>query len=416
MIYGKEVGESGTPHLQGYVEYKNPRDMTAVKKMLGSRVHLEKAMGTAKQASDYCKKEGKYTERGTMSVGAGHRSDLDTLGMRVLSGEKPEKIAEDNPGAYIKYHRGLQALANTLPSPKWRDVKVLVYYGPTGSGKTRTAMSLEHGDVFKMNTNTNGTLWFDGYRGERVLLLDDYYGWIKHGELLTLLDGYPYRCQLKGSFTWAQWTTVVITSNKPPQEWYAQGLNPALARRLTQVRKFDTPPCQEIMPYFKANLLPTFQWHGTEVGTGVGGNTRHLGVTPTLDLVVKLMKALRRVEVVENSYYGQCGVERDGLQKEVTLLVDDDLEVEDNTLVVNVANSAAECNSTGSNSASLSTEDKRVDGVRSDVCNSTSITVVKGDLNRSLDVDVHHLRTLCLSRSREHPGLVVQDPEAIAIL
>jgi len=305
IVYGKEVGDSGTPHLQGYLELTSKRELSTVKLVVGNRAHIECAKGTSKQASDYCKKDGAFTERGTLSNGQGHRSDLDDIGRRVLSGTSLDTIADTDPGMYTRYHRGLQALANTIPSPKWRDVKVLVYWGPTGSGKTRAAMSLCGGDVYKLNTNTNGTLWFDGYRGEKVLLLDDYYGWIKHGDLLTILDGYPYRCQVKGSFCNAQWTTVVITSNKPPQEWYAQGLNPALARRLTQVREFAPPTCQEIVPYFEPKLFPHFSIVVQKLGLGVGGNT---DPHPSI-----LLKVLKRLRTYENSYYEQCGVERDRL-------------------------------------------------------------------------------------------------------
>ena len=49
-----------------------------------------------------------------------------------------------------------------------------------------------------LSQNTNGTLWFDGYRGQKTLILDDFYGWLKYGDLLKILEGHPYRCQMKG--------------------------------------------------------------------------------------------------------------------------------------------------------------------------------------------------------------------------
>jgi len=412
LVYGKEVGEEGTPHLQGYIELSSKREFSTVKKLVGTRAHIEQARGSSQQASDYCKKDGAFKEYGAMMVGAGHRSDLDNIGKRVLAGESLESIADTDTAMYIRYHRGLRELANTLPSPKWRDVKVLVYYGPTGSGKTRAAMALNGGDVFKMNTNTNGTLWFDGYRGESVLLLDDYYGWIKHGELLTLLDGYPYRCQIKGSYTWARWTTVVITSNKPPKAWYAQGLNPALERRLTQVREFEPATSQEIVPYFDYQKSSRFSINGPEVGPGVGGNTRP---PPTLidpRVAMRLLRLLR----VDNSYYGQCGVERDGLrQKEVSLLVDDELEVEDD-LHVAVADANTTLHVASSVATCFTSHTEEVHTASSDVRNSACITTVEG--HRKVD---GLLQDECLGRvglcSRiqvEH--LVVENAEPIAVV
>lgn len=58
-IIGKEIGESGTPHLQGYLEFKNARSFASVKKILPS-AHIEKARGTRKDNFIYCSKEGNY--------------------------------------------------------------------------------------------------------------------------------------------------------------------------------------------------------------------------------------------------------------------------------------------------------------------------------------------------------------------
>lgn len=58
-IYGKEVGENGTPHLQGYAEFKNPREFSVLK-ALCNRAHWEVAKGNTKQNIDYCSKDGEF--------------------------------------------------------------------------------------------------------------------------------------------------------------------------------------------------------------------------------------------------------------------------------------------------------------------------------------------------------------------
>lgn len=58
-IIGKEVGKEGTPHLQGYVEFKNQRYLSALKK-INERVHWEPARGTRIQNIRYCGKEKNY--------------------------------------------------------------------------------------------------------------------------------------------------------------------------------------------------------------------------------------------------------------------------------------------------------------------------------------------------------------------
>lgn len=56
LIFGKEIGDNGTPHLQGYVVFINRKRMTAVKKWL-KRAHWEIKRGSPLEASNYCRKE-----------------------------------------------------------------------------------------------------------------------------------------------------------------------------------------------------------------------------------------------------------------------------------------------------------------------------------------------------------------------
>ena len=60
ICYGLEIGEQGTPHIQGYCEFKSPKKFATVKNLLGERCHLEKAKGTRKQNLEYCKKDGEF--------------------------------------------------------------------------------------------------------------------------------------------------------------------------------------------------------------------------------------------------------------------------------------------------------------------------------------------------------------------
>lgn len=64
MILGKEVGEEGTPHLQGYLECSSRMSLKTLKSHLLDRCHLEVAKGNHKQNYDYCSKDGDFEERG----------------------------------------------------------------------------------------------------------------------------------------------------------------------------------------------------------------------------------------------------------------------------------------------------------------------------------------------------------------
>lgn len=61
FILGKETGDEGTPHLQGYVEFKTKCRLTGLKK-LNTRAHWEKAKGTREQNYVYCSKDGDFEQ------------------------------------------------------------------------------------------------------------------------------------------------------------------------------------------------------------------------------------------------------------------------------------------------------------------------------------------------------------------
>lgn len=67
-IIGFEVGEEGTPHMQGYVQYHEAKSLKKMKKIL-PRAHLEIAKGNAEQNRKYCSKEGDYYEIGSYTSG-----------------------------------------------------------------------------------------------------------------------------------------------------------------------------------------------------------------------------------------------------------------------------------------------------------------------------------------------------------
>ena len=123
-------------------------------------------------------------------------------------------------------------------SKQFRNVQVEIYVGEAGSGKTRKAIEEAGDDYYILDQSER--VWFDGYDYEKTLIIDDFYGWIKYGQLLRILDGHQYRCEIKGGFKYAAWTKVIITSNAQPNEWYQKGLTPALQRRISNITRFDT--------------------------------------------------------------------------------------------------------------------------------------------------------------------------------
>lgn len=85
LVYGKEVGTSGTPHLQGFVSFPDRIRLTTVIQKIG-QAHCTVARKIA-EAIEYCKKDGVVTEFGTPPRGSGRRNDLDDFKAAVLAGQ-----------------------------------------------------------------------------------------------------------------------------------------------------------------------------------------------------------------------------------------------------------------------------------------------------------------------------------------
>lgn len=247
MIVGTETcPTTGKKHWQSYMELHKACRMAAIKKAFDDNtIHLEARKGTRDQAREYCMKDGEYVEYGKWIKGQGHRTDLDEAAAAILNGTKKltDLIVED-PWFYCGYRNGLkdiQQLADKRLSKEFRHVNVEIVSGPTGCGKTRYAM--EHDDVYKIEgtrlSANNNMGWFDGYEGEKTLVIDEYDNNVPITRLLTLLDGYQLQVPVKGGATYARWTKVIITTNLKPHELHPQAKPAhleALNRRVTTFR------------------------------------------------------------------------------------------------------------------------------------------------------------------------------------
>lgn len=243
IVVGKEVGENGTPHYQGYVFFANPRVFNVIKKLL-PRAHIEVAKGNPEQNRTYCTKGGDILiEQGEVPK-AGRRTDIEQI--RDFVKEKPKmrevvneatslqaiKVAE----VWLKYH---EKPRTWKPEVKW-------YYGSTGSGKTKSAREWLGEDIY---TCMSTSKWFEGYDGHENVLIDDFRkNWATFNDMLRILDRYEYRVETKGGSRQFVAKKIAITAPYRPEHMYQlrEDVN-QLLRRIDEVILVGEDPSKQFL-------------------------------------------------------------------------------------------------------------------------------------------------------------------------
>lgn len=212
-VFGAEVGESGTPHYQGFIIFKKPKRLNQIRTLISERGHYEVAKGKNSQASDYCKKDGKYTEDGILPAELGVKGGQATKERYEAAFKLAKKNELDTIDAdlLVKHYRTLKQIAVDYVG----DVPSLDYlpgiwiYGSSGVGKSSYARRTYPGAYVK-----NCNKWWDHYQGEDCIIIDDFDD--KHaclGHHLKLWgDHYAFTAETKGGSLKIRPKWLVVTS------------------------------------------------------------------------------------------------------------------------------------------------------------------------------------------------------------
>lgn len=212
IIYGREVGEQGTPHLQGFIYFSNPRAFNGVKAILPPGSHLEDSRGSVAQNVEYCSKDGDVVERGVRPLSAAEKGEAEAQrwadARHAAQSGDIEAVPDD---IYLRFYRTLKEIAKDhMARPDCIDgVCGLWLYGQAGTGKSRYAQ--EHfPDHYMKMTNK----WWDGYQGQDVVVMDDMdpdHSCLRH-HLKRWADRYPFIAETKGGAVAIRPKKFVVTS------------------------------------------------------------------------------------------------------------------------------------------------------------------------------------------------------------
>lgn len=232
-----EVGEENTPHTHIYMHNSTVIRFSMIKKRF-PQAHIEMCRGTAQQNREYITKTGKYLndrkhetcidgtfeEFGEVPIERqGKRNDLDDLYSMIKDGLSDFDILEQD-ASYIlhmdKIDRARQTVRQETYKNTWRDVDVTYIYGDTGSGKTRGVMEkYGYENVFRVTDYLHP---FDNYKGQDVVVFEEFRSNLRIGDMLNYLDGYPLELPCRYANKYACFTKVYLISNLPLSQQYNQ--------------------------------------------------------------------------------------------------------------------------------------------------------------------------------------------------
>lgn len=225
-------------HWQILCSFAKKVSTTKVREIFGTSCHVELSRSSA--ANEYVWKE---------DTRVGHQFELGHLAMKRHSSADWDQVRRDaeqgNFSAipsdiFIRSYSNLKRIHVDSLEPEMQEKSVSVFWGTTGSGKSHRAWTEAGWEAYPKDPNSK---FWDGYRGQENVVIDEFRGAISISHLLRWLDKYPVIVEVKGSSCVLKAKRIWITSNLPPEQWYPDLDNETLAalRRRLNVTHFSTP-------------------------------------------------------------------------------------------------------------------------------------------------------------------------------
>jgi len=224
-----ECGESGYKHWQFIVWFGKPVRLSHCRKIGPPTTHWEPTRSEA--ANEYVWKDD--TSAGSrFEFGTKPKLDLPTDWDDIKNNAQRGELDNIPPHVYVRCYNSLRRIATDHMQPLAIERTTKVYWGSTGVGKSRRAWSEASLQAYPKDPRSK---FWDGYRGQTCVVIDEFRGGIDISHILRWLDRYPTIVECKGSSLVLAATHIWITSNLDPFYWYPEldsETREALLRRL----------------------------------------------------------------------------------------------------------------------------------------------------------------------------------------
>lgn len=221
-VFGKEVGEKEkTPHLQGYVYFKETKSLKQLKKILGNRASLRVTRGSSLANFRYCTKEDKddYFLFGKMPADPQEKGRIEKERWTKIKRLALEgKLSEITPKVFVQNYRSLKQIRNDFFECRDTLDHCTGFWlaGSYGTGKSYNARTKFPGAYIKTPDQ-----WWDDYTGQETVIIEDMDPFHKSiGRHLKIwMDKYPFPAAYKGGmFRAIRPKRIIVTSQYLPEE------------------------------------------------------------------------------------------------------------------------------------------------------------------------------------------------------
>jgi len=218
----EQCPDTGKTHLQAYIGFKSNKRFKAIKGRVAT-AHLELARN-AVNAWEYCSKPetatGGKQGRGPKPVKSDGKGTSKWATFQEFAVDHEwEECLSTWPELRVNEAVMRRIYDDVHPREQLAEPRIYILFGPSGTGKSSTAITLFKGRKYYRHT---GTQWFDGYAGQTAVLLDDFHpGQMTRSFLLNLMDSpNGFMGQVKGGWVKVSWDTLIITTQYPIKDWY----------------------------------------------------------------------------------------------------------------------------------------------------------------------------------------------------